>query len=260
MGIFDTHCHLASHKYQDSEELVTKIVEDAKQSNVTLINNVGYDLETSILATQQAQKYENVYATVGFHPTDVDRYQEDDYVKLDKLAASDKIIGIGEIGLDYFHKNVEPDVQKKWFKRQIEIAQKYDLPVIIHCRDAYEDAYEIMAEMNVTKGLMHCYNGDLNMAKKFIDLGLYISFAGNITFNNAQELRDVAKELPFEKLLVETDAPYLTPHPYRGKLNYPNFIVYTVRKLAEIKQIPYEEMIRITTRNAKNLFSIKDEF
>ncbi|MFW4370848.1 MAG: TatD family hydrolase [Spiroplasma sp. hy2] len=253
-GIFDTHCHLMSHEYENEE--TSAIIADAKISGVFWLNNVGYDLDSSQAAVRHAMHYDNVFATIGFHPTDVAKYGFSDLEKLDQLLNSDKVIAVGEIGLDYFHKTVSPDLQKHWFIKQIELAKQHNLPLAIHCRDAYEDCYEILKEQKITQGLMHCYNGTIQMAQKFLDLGFYLSFAGNITFKNAQELREVAKMVPLNKILVETDAPYLTPDPYRGKKNYPKFIMYTVKKLAELKNMPVEEMILITNKNARKLFNL----
>ncbi len=253
-GIFDTHCHLMSHEYENEE--TSAIIADAKISSVSWLNNVGYDLDSSQAAVRHAMQYDNVFATIGFHPTDVAKYRFSDLEKLDQLLNSDKVISVGEIGLDYFHKTVSPDLQKHWFIKQIELAKQHNLPIAIHCRDAYQDCYEILKEQKITQGLMHCYNGTIQMAQKFLDLGFYLSFAGNITFKNAEQLREVAKMVPLNKILVETDAPYLTPDPYRGKKNYPKFIMYTVKKLAELKNMPVEEMIRITNKNARKLFNL----
>ncbi len=253
-GIFDTHCHLMSHEYENEE--TSAIIADAKISGVSWINNVGYDLDSSQAAVRHAMQYDNVFATIGFHPTDVAKCRFSDLEKLDQLLNSDKVIAVGEIGLDYFHKTVSPDLQKHWFIKQIELAKQHNLPLAIHCRDAYEDCYEILKEKKITQCLMHCYNGKIQMAQKFLDLGFYLSFAGNITFKNTHELREVAKIVPLNKILVETDAPYLTPDPYRGKKNYPKFIMYTVKKIAELKNMPVEEMIRITNKNARKLFNL----
>ncbi|WP_338964665.1 MULTISPECIES: TatD family hydrolase [unclassified Spiroplasma] len=254
-GIFDTHCHLMSHEYENEE--TSAIIADAKISGVYRLNNVGYDLKTSKAAVRHAMQYDNVFATIGIHPTGVAEYGATDLTKLDQLLNSDKVIAVGEIGLDYYHKNVSPDLQKHWFIKQLELAKEHNLPVAIHCRDAYEDCYEILKTQKIKNGLMHCYNGTIEMAEKFLDLGFYLSFAGNITFKNVDRLREVAKMVPLNKILVETDAPYLTPDPYRGQKNYPKFIMYTVKKLAELKSMPVEEMIRITNKNARKLFNIE---
>ncbi|WP_253301540.1 TatD family hydrolase [Spiroplasma endosymbiont of Phyllotreta cruciferae] len=254
-GIFDTHCHLMSHEYENEE--TSAIIADAKISGVYWLNNVGYDLKSSKAAVRHAMQYDNVFATIGIHPTGVAEYGVTDLIKLDQLLNSDKVIAVGEIGLDYYHKNVSPDLQKHWFIKQLELAKEHNLPVAIHCRDAYEDCYEILKTQKIEIGLMHCYNGTIEMAKKFLDLGFYLSFAGNITFKNAEQLREVAKMVPLNKILVETDAPYLTPDPYRGKKNYPKFIMYTVKKLAELKSMPVEEVIRITNKNARKLFNLE---
>ncbi|AGM26597.1 Mg-dependent DNase [Spiroplasma syrphidicola EA-1] len=255
-GIFDTHCHLMSEEYKDEETAL--ILEDAKFSGVKWFNNVGYDIESSKKAIQAANEFDFVYATIGIHPTDVARYGAEDLKDLDKLLNNSKVIAVGEIGLDYYHKHVSHDLQKEWFIKQLHLAKKHDLPVAIHCRDAYEECLHILKTEKITKGLMHCYSGDVETAKKFLDLGFYISFSGTVTFKNANQLREVAKMVPLDKILVETDAPYLTPDPYRGQKNYPKYIAYTVAQIAKIKDIPVSEMIRITTKNALKVFNIKE--
>lgn len=255
VGIFDTHCHLISDEYNKEE--TTDILENGKLANIENICNVGYTLETSKLAVNQALKHKSVWASVGIHPTDVGKHCETDLDELDNLMHNEQVIAVGEIGLDYYHKYTTAELQKQWFKKQLKLAKKHNLPVLIHCRDAFTDCYNILKQEKINRGIMHCYNGDLQTAKKFIELGFYISFAGNVTFKNATDLQLVAKNLPLEKIVVETDAPYLTPSPYRGQKNYPHHIVHTLKKIAEIKKVDFESLVKITSTNAKKVFNLK---
>ncbi len=253
-GIFDTHCHLMDELYKED---VDKLVKEAVMSHVSKMACVGYDLVTSKLATNIALQFNNVYAAIGIHPTEVGIHTTKDLEELKAIAHSSKVIAIGEIGLDYFHKTTEPALQKKWFIAQLRIAKALNLPVLIHCRDAYEDVYKILKAENMKKGIMHCFLGTIEQAKRFIKLGFMISFAGVITFKNAKNLIPVVQAIPLSKMVVETDAPYLAPVPYRGQINYPKYISYTVKKIAHIKKINYEELVRITSYNANKLFGIK---
>lgn len=252
--IFDTHCHLMSEEYKNDE--IEEIIKNAKLSGVNIINNVGYNIDSSLSAVYQALQYKNIYATIGIHPIDIIEHSINDLYKIDELAHIDKVIAIGEIGLDYNNPNISQNLQKEWFIKQIKIAKNHNLPIVIHCRNAYEDCYNILVEQNIKKGVMHCYNGDIENAQKIINLGLYISFSGILTFKNTKNLQMVVKKIPLNKILVETDAPYLTPNPHRGKKNYPKFIIYTIKKIAELKKIPLNEMIIITTKNAYNAFNL----
>lgn len=243
-----------AEEYQ-SEETVD-IINNARRAQVGGILNVGYDLESSKIGVQQAFEHQNIYAGIGVHPTNVARYNKDEFSELDNLAHSSKVKAIGEIGLDYYHKNVSSEVQKKWFVYQIKLAQKNNLPVLIHCRDAYEDCYEILKTRKVNRGIMHCYLGDEKMAFKFIKLGLFLSFGGIVTFKNAQNIRNVVQAVPIRHCVVETDAPYLAPTPFRGKKNYPEYIIHTVQTIARLKSMSYLEVIKITTNNVTNLLQI----
>ncbi|WP_342252748.1 TatD family hydrolase [Spiroplasma endosymbiont of Amphibalanus improvisus] len=253
-GLFDTHCHLMATEYKENTK---EIINKAITSGVSKMCAVGFDLESSQQAATLATHYDEIYAIVGIHPTEVGRYNNDVINEIDSLANSNQVVAIGEIGLDYFHKQTSPDLQKEWFIKQINIAKKKDIPVSIHCREAYEDTYKILKEHNVKKGLMHCYLGDLETAKKFIELGFYISISGVITFKNAKSLQELVKNIPISKMLIETDSPYLTPEPYRGEINFPSYVKYVAQKIASLKNITTDEVIRITSSNANKLFNIK---
>lgn len=269
-GIFDTHCHLMSEYYE--EEDVINILNNAFFVGVGSILNVSYDLKSSNQAVSQFYQYNEdknipkIYAAVGIHPTEVSNCNKETIKKLTELIQTGGVIAIGEIGLDYFHKEVKPEVQKKWFIEQLKLAKKFNLPVLLHIRNAFEDAYEIVKKQGIVKGVLHCFTGNNEIAQKFIKLGFYVSFAGNVTYKNAKELQEVVKYIPNNRILVETDAPYLTPEPLRGKkpykktgltINFPVNIVFTVRKIAELKSLPEQNIRKITNENAVTLFNLK---
>lgn len=250
---FDTHVHLNSEQlYEDHDSFIQR----AFDHGVTNMVVVGYDLETSRKAVELANKYDMIYAAVGIGPNDCLDTTKDDICKLEEYLNNPKVVAIGEIGLDYYWDDVPKEKQAEVFQMQMDIAKKYDKPVIIHCRDAYLDTYELL-KRNGHRGIMHCYSGSVDMAKMFIKLGFYISLAGPVTFKNAKVPKDVAVNLNIEDLLIETDCPYLTPHPYRGKLNEPANVVYIAQEIAKLKNMEIENVARVTTFNAKKIFGIK---
>ncbi len=258
--IIDTHCHLSSD-YNNDE--LNSILNDASISGVKYIFDVGYDVESSIQLSNNILEYDHIYGLVGIHPDNCKDTTANDLKEIEELASSNnKIIGIGEIGLDYYHNIAQKSVQQNIFTKQLKIAQKLDLPVSIHVRDkkgvydAYEDCFKILKQMNITNGVMHCFSGTYELAMKFIDLGFYISFSGIVTFKNSQDLQEIAKKIPLSRIVVETDAPYLAPHPYRGMKNYPKYIKYTVSKLATLKAIPIHEFIAKIHHNTLKIFKI----
>ena len=240
--------------YKDHDELT--IVDEAIMCGITKMCNVGYDLKTSQQALNQAIMYPEVYSAVGIHPNNVAHHESTDLAQITKLAQSPSTVAIGEIGLDYFRMGASKELQKQWFIAQLRIAKKLKLPVLVHCREAYDDCYEILKQEKITRGVMHCFLGSPEQARQFMDLGFYISFTGIITFNNAQDLIPTVESIPLNKLLVETDAPYLAPEPYRGKINFPKNIVYTVKAIARMKHIGEADVIRVTSKNANDLFQI----
>lgn len=269
-GIFDTHVHLMSNHYD--EEDIINILNNAFFAGVGSILNVGYDLETSNRAVSQVYQFSadknipKIYAAVGIHPTEVESCNKKVIKELVRLIQTGDVIAIGEIGLDYFHKNADIEIQKKWFIEQLKLAKKFNLPVLLHIRNAFDDAYEIVKEQGITKGVLHCFTGTNEIAQKFLKLGFYVSFAGNVTYKNAQDLQKIVPNIPNNRILVETDAPYLTPEPLRGKkphkisgltVNYPVNIVFTVRKIADLKALPEQNVRKITNENAITLFNLK---
>lgn len=247
--MIDTHCHIEKEDYGRIEDIIL----ECKNKNIEKIVVSGYDLESSEEAVYLSNKYEMIYATIGFLPEvlENDNY---DINKLEKMLSNKKVIGIGEIGLDYHWYKDNKEEQKKLFIQQILLAQKHNLPIIIHCREAIQDCYNILKEYNVKKATMHCYSGSLEMAKRFIDLGIYISIGGVSTFKNSKVIKEVIKEIPLSYILLETDSPYLTPEPLRGKKNYPYYLDNIALNIAKIKEISLEEVINITKSNTNKLF------
>lgn len=256
--IFDTHCHL---NHADLYKDIDRIIESAHNVGVNKMLVVGYDKQTSFLAVEIANRYEGIYAAVGFHPTEIYGVSEEDYNQTLELIKNEKVVAIGEIGLDYHWVKDEEQrkLQKEYFIKQIEFANEYQLPICIHCRDALNDTLEIL-KLNkpLYGGVMHCYSGSVEMMKSFIDLGLYISLGGPVTFKNAKTPKEVAEEIDLNKLLVETDSPYLAPHPLRGSTNKPEYIRYVVDEIANLRSISKKHIAEVTYKNACKIFKINE--
>lgn len=250
---FDTHVHL------NSEQLYAKrdeYIQHALAKKVTNMVVVGYDLASSKRAVEIAQEYDFIYAAVAIGPQDCKDISQEDLDQIEILLQEPKVVALGETGLDYYWDTVAEDVQKWAFQKQIELAVKYQKPLVIHCRDAYEDTYQMLKDAQ-HYGVMHCYSGSSDMAKRFIDIDFYISLAGPVTFKNAKKPKAVAASIPLEKLLIETDCPYLAPHPLRGTQNEPANVIFIAREIAEIKNLETEVVAEETAANAKKLFGIK---
>jgi len=252
MELIDTHCHLF---YDDLKNDLDIVLNRAQELGVNRFICVGTNMEDSRECLGLAETYENIYASVGVHPHDAKDAPEDYLDQIADLITFPKMIALGEIGLDYFRNISEPDIQQNVFREQLALAQRLQKPVIFHNRDADADVLKILSEFPDVTGVAHCFSSDLKTAKTFIDLGFYISFSGNLTYKNSH-LPDVAKELPLEKLLVETDSPYLSPVPYRGKPNEPGRTRFVAEKLAEIHGVTLEIIAEKTTTNAESLFSL----
>ena len=250
---FDTHCHLNSEQLYENHEIFIQKAIDNKVDNMVV---VGYDLESSKKAVEIAKQYDFIYAAVGIGPNDCLNTNDQDLSIIDEYLNEPKVVALGEIGLDYYWDDVPKDKQMEIFQKQIALAKKHNKPIVIHCRDAYEDTYQVLKQ-NGHPGIMHCYSGSAQMAERFIKLGFYISLAGPVTFKNARVPKDVAEKIGLEHLLIETDCPYLTPHPYRGKLNEPANVIYIAQEIAKLKNMEIEDVARTTTFNAKKVFSIK---
>lgn len=252
--LIDSHAHLEMKEFNPDRE---EVIERARQAGVSYIVTVGTNLAQSRKALSLARQHENIYATIGVHPHDVARADSKTFDDLCEIARDPKVVAYGEIGLDFF-RNISPrEKQIEMFNLQLELAVQLKLPVIIHDRDAHEQTLRMVKASGVRRGVFHCFSGDYSMARQCIDLGFYISIPGVVTFDNAKTIQDVAQRVPLSSLLLETDAPYLTPAPHRGKRNEPSFIINTAKKVAQIKGLPWEEVADVTARNTMNLFGIE---
>ncbi|MFD2706383.1 TatD family hydrolase [Salibacterium lacus] len=253
--LFDTHVHLNIDEFQEDLQAT---IDRAKEAGVEKMNVVGFDHETINKAMELIDTYDFMYASIGWHPVDAVDMTDRDLEWIEELSAHPKVVAIGETGLDYHWDKSPADVQKEAFRKQIALAKKVNLPLVIHDREAHQDIVDILKEENAaeTGGIMHCFGGDLNIARQALDMDFHISFGGPVTFKNAQLPKDVAKEIPMDRLLVETDCPFLAPHPNRGKRNEPAYVKLVAEKIAELKEIPFEELAERTTGNAEKLFRI----
>ncbi len=253
--LIDTHAHLDVDRFhRDRDEVVKR----AQEKGVEKIINVGFDGPSSEMAVKLAEKYDMVYTAVGIHPHDAKKADDDTYELLYNLTKRDKVVALGEMGLDYY-RNLSPrELQQEVFKTQISLAKEVDLPIVIHDRDAHGDTLKIIKQerASLVGGVLHCFSGSSEMALECIKMGFYISFAGPVTYPNARRLIKVVEDVPLERMLVETDCPWLSPEPQRGKRNEPAYVQYVAEKIAEIKNMPLEEVIRITTKNAKDVFRL----
>ena len=249
----DTHVHLNSDVlYEKLDYYLNKALE-ADVQNLIII---GFDHTTNQRAIEIAEKYPFVYASVGFHPTEAKDVSNEDLASLDSLLKHEKVVAVGECGLDFYWDKEHIDKQIEVFEAQIIKSKQFDKPLSIHMRDASEKMYEVLKKHAPLKGIMHYFSGSKEMAEKFLSLGLHISLGGPVTFKNAKTPKDVAKIVPIERLLIETDAPYLAPHPYRGKQNDSSLLPLIAEAIAEIKNLTLEEVAKHTTKNAKELFGI----
>ncbi|MFB5663742.1 TatD family hydrolase [Alteribacillus sp. HJP-4] len=253
--LFDTHVHLNADQFEDD---VDEVIERAKSEGIEWMNCIGFDRKTIKRAVELAEKYEFIYASVGWHPVDAVDMTEEDLQWIEELAGHPKVVALGEMGLDYHWDKSPKDVQKEVFRKQIHLAKKVKLPIIIHNRDADQDIVDLLKEEHAEDvgGIMHCFGGSLEIAKECMKMNFYISFGGPVTFKNAKRPKQVAKEIPMDKLLVETDCPFLAPHPYRGKRNEPSYVKLVAEQIAELKELSLEEIAQQTTANANKLFCI----
>ena len=248
--MIDTHCHVIKEEMDNYID----IIEECKSKNISMIIN-GYNNDINKEIISLSNKYNNVYAACGLNYDDVDKFTDKDLSDLEEIIKSNKISAIGEIGLDYYWTKENKDKQIYFFEKQLELAEKYNLSVIVHARDSVQDVYDILNKHKV-RGTMHCYSGSLEMAKEFVKIGFYIGIDGPITFKNNKKGIEIVKKIPLEKLLLETDSPYLSPEPNRGKQNSPLNLIYIAEKIAEIKGIPVDKVINETNKNAKELFNL----
>lgn len=254
--IFDTHSHYDDEAFDaDRHELLSSMSE----KGVGWLVNVGADMASSRGAIALAEKYDFMYASLGVHPSETETLMETDMDWLREHASHKKVVAIGEIGLDYHWPEPSPDTQKQWFYRQIALAKEVVLPVIIHSRDAAAETMQILTETKAYDcgGVIHCYSYSPEMAKEYVDMGFYIGVGGVVTFKNAKKLKRTVEEIPLEKLVLETDCPYMAPEPHRGARNDSSMLRYVAEKVAELKGITSEEVIRVTTENAAEMYRLE---
>ena len=255
--IFDTHAHYDDKQFdQDREELLVSM----KDNGIGTIVDVGSNMETSAWIVDAVNRYPMMYGAVGVNPSDTADLTESDMDTLKEYAGKDKILAIGEIGLDYYWDEPEREIQKKWFEAQIELAREVRLPIIIHSRDAAKDTYDIMKSLHAEDigGVVHCFSYSKEMARQFLDMGFYIGIGGVVTFKNAKTLKEVAAYAPLDRIVLETDCPYLSPEPNRGKRNSSLNLNYVAEALSQIKGIDKEELIAVTEENARKLYRMKE--
>ena len=253
--LFDTHAHLNDEAFQEDR---AELLETFRDAGVGLVMNAGCSLESSREGIALAEAYPWIYASVGSHPDVADEVTEEVLETYRQMCCHPKVKAIGEIGLDYYYETIHRESQLRAFRMQMQLAQEMDLPVIVHERDAHEDGMQIVKEFPKVKGVFHCYSGSAEMARQLVDLGWYIGFTGVLTFKNARKAVETAASIPLERILLETDCPYMAPVPFRGKRNHPGLLPYMAQKLAEIRGISLEEVTRATTENAKRLYRIED--
>lgn len=248
----ETHAHLDM-----IEKKTEKVIKDALENGVIKIVTIGVDLKSSKNNIYYASKFNNVYTAIGFHPHESKNIKEGDYDILEKLLLNSKNVAVGEIGLDYYYNHSKKEEQQKAFREQIDLAKRYDLPIIIHNREAHEDTMRILKEKGKgMKVVLHCFSGDIDMAQWCLKQGYYFGIGGVVTFKNAQKLIKIVKDIPLNNLLLETDSPFLTPSPYRGKINEPKYIPLIAQKIAELKNKKISEIAKKTTFNAEKFFGI----
>ena len=247
--MIDTHCHITKKYYDDVSFLIDKI----KNSGISKIIVNGCDMASNLEVLELTKKYDIIYGAIGFHPTELDEFDESYFQWLDEHINDEKIVALGEIGLDYHYDNTDKEKEKYVFKKQLEIAEKHNKPVIIHSRDAIQDTLDILKKYNL-KGSLHCFSGSLEMAREFIKLGYLIGVGGVITYKNAKNITNVIENIDLEYILLETDSPYLTPEPYRKNINDSSYIPVIAMKIAEIKDVNIEIIEKTTNENAIRLF------
>lgn len=245
--LIDTHCHLSCDDYNNLDDIINEF------DGIMIAS--GCDLKTNKEVIELVNKYDNVYGTLGIHPEEIENFKESDLKFIEDNLNNKKIVGIGEIGLDYYWVKDNKEQQKELFIKQLDIAKKYNKAIIVHSREAIQDTYDILKKYNL-KGSIHCFNSSLEMAREFIKIGYKIGVGGVLTFKNSKKLQEIVKDIDLKHILLETDSPYLTPEPYRGQKNKPSNVYYVALKLAELKNLSIEDIINQTEQNALKEFSI----
>lgn len=253
--IFESHAHYDDERFDNDRDT---LLESLPNKGIGYVVNAAADIDSSHRCVELAKKYDYIYAAVGVHPDDVEDMKKEDLDVLTKLAEYEKVVSVGEIGLDYHYENSPREPQKQWFAEQIELAKRLRLPIIVHSREAAKDTMDIIKSTNAQEigGVIHCYSGGMEMAREYIKMGFYIGIGGVVTFKNANKLKEIVRELPIENILVETDCPYLAPVPNRGKRNDSSNLKYIIEMIAELKNMEYEDVEKHTYENAKKLFGI----
>lgn len=250
--LIDSHCHIFKSEYENPDEVIRHSLENGV--NKIIIN--GYNVISSKEAVYYAKKYENVYASIGIGPEEVNNITDEDIIEIKKLVKEDKVVAIGEIGLDYYWTKENKDKQIYVFKKMLKLAKENNLPVIVHSRDSVKDVYDLLKEYKVT-GIMHCFSGSVESAREFIKLGFLIGIGGVVTFKNSKNIKEVVKDIDISDISLETDSPYLSPEPLRGKKNIPNNVFYVAEKIAQIKEQDIHEVVTKTSNAVCSKFDLK---
>ncbi len=250
----DTHCHIYKEYYNSIDD----VINESKANGVTRFIVNGCDMKSNKESLDLAHKYEEVYAAIGFHPTELNDFKDEYFDWLEEHINDNKVVAIGEIGLDYHYDDTDKEKEIYVFRKQLDIAKKYNKPIIVHTRDAIGDIFQILKEYNL-RGSIHSYSGSVEMAREFIRLGYMIGIGGVITFKNAKNIKEVVKNIDLEYILLETDSPYLTPEPYRGTPNSPKYIPYIAKAISDIKDVNINDIRRTTTGNAERLFDFSNK-
>lgn len=253
MAIIDTHAHLTDEAFDDDRLF---IIRDLSNFNVKAVINPGCNVKDSKMAVELAEEFDNFYAQVGIHPEEVSRLGDNDLEIIENLAQNPKVVAIGEIGLDYYWRDDNKDEQKEVFIKQLEMARRLDLPVVVHTRDVGEDAYEILKDFRDLKVQIHCFSESLDLLDKYMDLGFFISIGGVVTFSNGENEKLAASHVDINRLMLETDSPYLTPEPYRGLRNDPRKIIEVAREIAKLRGMKLKKLEKRTSKNAEEFFGL----
>ncbi len=251
MKLIDSHCHLDNERFNGDRDEVLARIEERLEFAV----NIGYDLESSKRSVELAESHDYIYAVVGVHPTDIGSYSDEVETQLEALAKHPKVLAVGEIGLDYHWMTDPKEKQQEIFRKQMEMARRVGKPVVIHTREATRDTLDILKEYPDVRGIVHCYPGSYESAAEVMD-NYYFGVGGVLTFKNSKKLKETVEKLPMDRIVIETDCPYLTPEPYRGKRNEPVYVEHIAQRIAEVKGISYEEVVRITNENTKKAYGM----
>ena len=256
--IFETHAHYDDKAFDKDRDSLIRLL---KKEKIDPVINVSSSLESVTRSISLAHEYDNIYAAVGIHPSDCADLTEDDIEWIKEQTGDERVVAIGEIGLDYHYDEPDRETQKKWFIRQMDLAKELSMPVIIHSRDAAEDTFNILkrSDYEPVRGILHCFSYSVEMAREYVKLGYYIGVGGVVTFKNGRKLHETVRDIPIENIVVETDSPYLAPVPYRGHRNSSVYLTYIIEEIARIKSMSYDDVEKITYENAANLYGVRSD-